>query len=203
MAKPPKLCAFCEKPGSITKQHIWPEWIKKIIPGTASSHSVVTGEFLTFNPGPKYPQTHAAMRQGPAGSRKVRNVCGPCNGGWMGRLETLVKPTASALILNQFRIIEGDEKRYLATWLSLISMMVEFTNPATAAIEQRDRTFLMERLEPPPHFNIWISRYEGFESLACTHMASKSLSPPTMVVIHINAIHKARPCSSGIFARTP
>jgi hypothetical protein len=48
--KTPMTCAFCGRPGQMTKQHIWPKWLKKIRPSTATSHTQVIGEFMTFSP---------------------------------------------------------------------------------------------------------------------------------------------------------
>jgi hypothetical protein len=127
--KAPRLCAFCGKPGTMTKQHIWPKWLKKIVPQVASSHTQVSGEFLTFKPGAKTPPRKEAIFQGPAGSRKIKNVCERCNNGWMSQIEQAAMGSAIPMINNLACTISPQEQRVLASWFALMTMMIEFTGP--------------------------------------------------------------------------
>ena len=159
--KPPKLCAFCGKPGKMTKQHIWPNWLKRIRTPVATSHTQVMGEFLTFSPGSRRPPYRAQTHQGHAGSRKIKNVCQTCNNGWMSRIEEAAKDAALPLILDQECSLTPNHQRELARWFTLMTMMSEFTDPMTAALRRDDRRFLTDHLDPPPIFKMWIGRYIG------------------------------------------
>jgi hypothetical protein len=178
--KPPKYCAFCDKPGTMTKQHIWPKWLKKIRHPVATSHTQVTGEFLTFSPRSRHLPYQATVHQGHAGSRKIKNVCQMCNNGWMSRIAEAAKETAVPLILGQSLNLTTYHQRELARWFTLMTMMVEFTSPATAALTSDDRRYLKDRLDPPPIFKMWIGRYSGTrpEQHWCRHVGmNMSLTP--------------------------
>src|SRR4051812_3812996 len=98
MAKPPGKCVFCGEPGDMSKQHVWPKWLKPHNPATGTHHLAQTGVFHTFEPAAATSPPGSELRQGPAGSRKVRRICRPCNHGWIRQfVEEPAKPTVLAL----------------------------------------------------------------------------------------------------------
>jgi hypothetical protein len=131
----------------MTKQHIWPKWLKKICPPTATSHTQTIGEFITFSPGSMHPPRSVRTHKGHAGSRKIKNVCVTCNNGWMSQLEEAAKESAVPLILNQKFNLTSYQQRELARWFTLMTMMVEFTDPLTAT-ERCASTPIARRLIP-------------------------------------------------------
>jgi hypothetical protein len=158
--KSPKLCTFCGKPGKMTKQHIWPKWLSKIRSPNATSHTQVTGQFLT-RPDQDSRPIAQKIHQGHAGSRKIKNVCQTCNNGWMSQFEEAAKDAAVPLILDREFSLTPYQQRELARWFALMTMMVEFTDPATAALTVEDRNFLKIHHDPPQTFKMWIGRYIG------------------------------------------
>lgn len=84
MSKPPGKCVFCSGIG-LTKEHVFSDWLKKLIPKTADQSDMFAGmhfnarasEFGFHNP----PQIR--RRQGSSQQRKKRIVCLKCNIGWM------------------------------------------------------------------------------------------------------------------------
>jgi hypothetical protein len=101
MSKPKGKCAFCGKPGDLTKSHIWPEWAEAILPQTATHHQQIIGEFLTFKPIAKGPEYFQRVRPGHVGKRKPRNTCLACNAGWMRLIEENTLPFMDSLILSK------------------------------------------------------------------------------------------------------
>jgi hypothetical protein len=175
--KAPTLCAFCGKPGKMTKQHIWPKWLGKIRPPVAKSHTQTIGEFLTFSPGSRRPPRSTKIHQGHAGSRKIKKVCGTCNNGWMSQIEEAAKEPATPLILDREFCLTAYHQRELARWFALMTMMIEFTDPLTAALTREDRKFLAGHLDPPPIFKMWIGRYSGGQpDLHWSHHMGMSMS---------------------------
>lgn len=163
----------------MSKQHIWPKWLSKIRKPLAASHTQVTGEFLS-RPGLGNRPIVRNIHQGHAGSRKIKTVCQICNNGWMSQIEEAAKDAAVPLILDRESKLTSDQQRELARWFTLMTMMVEFTDPATAALTGKDRTFFKINRDPPPNFKMWIGRYIGKhpEQHWCRHIGmNMSLTP--------------------------
>jgi hypothetical protein len=160
MSKPKTRCSFCGELGA-TKGHIWPDWFNKVLPQKSTHHEQELGKFSTFDLR-AYPLPHAKkIRQGSARSRKPRNTCSACNGGWMSRIEGSAIPFATPLILgNQLSVIPPYGQRTVAAFLSLMAMRLEFTG-VTRAVSQEDRDFLRHYREPSNRWKIWLATYVG------------------------------------------
>src|SRR4051794_11471516 len=77
-AMAPKTCVFCGSGGKLTGEHVFGDWLSRI---GLSTESVLQAAG---------PLNRSLRRMGvtrPFGWT-VRDVCGPCNNGWMSRLET-------------------------------------------------------------------------------------------------------------------
>jgi len=111
------------------------------------------------------------MRQGHSGSRKVRYVCGPCNNGWMSRMEARTRPILMPLIRGLLHQISTFDQRYLATWVAKTVMVAEYVHPDHIAVPDGHRLWMYAKLEPPPDWSIWIANYHGikWQSLALSH----------------------------------
>lgn len=186
MSKSAGKCVFCSRTG-LTKGHIWPRWLQQYLPKLATHHVQITGEFNTFEPARKPQATSRRTRQGHASSRKPRNTCKECNGGWMREIEE----AAMGPIIPLIQGISADAQdglspmlnawgqRALATFLCLCSIRVEFTNPETQAVPSEDRKWLMAKREPPPLWRIWIAKYNGDNAGEhwCRHSGLQLVSP--------------------------
>jgi hypothetical protein len=160
MSQPRGKCVFCGGTG-LTKGHVWPDWLNRIMPYTATHHEETTGYFSTFEPEVPGPPQTKRERQGHARSRKPRNTCLKCNGGWMNGIEDAAIPVASPLILgdNDFHLADHGQ-RLLAAFLCLISMRMQFLG-SMRPIPQSDRRYLKDHHQPPPLWVIWIARFDG------------------------------------------
>ncbi len=155
-------CVFCSK-GGLSKQHMWPDWIKKIVPRTDSSH---TQHLMRFNilPG-KTALIRPELQQhrGNIGARKIRNVCKSCNSGWMSRVEERAKPILTKLILGESTEINKLGQKEISSWATLMAVIAEYTDLETLAISETDRQWLMKNSEPPDGWRIWLGTYSGDE----------------------------------------
>src|SRR5258708_255743 len=86
MSKPAGRCVFCGGTG-LTRGHVWPDWLNKILPKTATHHEQETGKFNTFQTSVPGPEHSVRIGHGHARTRKPRNTCVTCNGGWMSLIE--------------------------------------------------------------------------------------------------------------------
>jgi hypothetical protein len=160
MTRPRGTCIYCGR-HDVTKQHVWPDWLKSVLPrDEEGTIQVVTGlrplpgRHVLVEPRMLFPRGHR-------GTRKIRNVCGTCNGGWMSRLEKLAKPSLTSLILGRPISLSSSDQRAIAAWAVMTSITAEFTDPRTLCIPVNDRLHLMNEQEPTANWRIFIGRYTG------------------------------------------
>jgi hypothetical protein len=161
MSKPIGKCVFCDRSGSLTKSHIWPEWVDTILPPNANSHEQVVGAFATFVPAAKGPAFFQKIKQGHVGTRKPRNTCKRCNGGWMRHIEEATMPFIADLLLGTPSLLDTVCQRLLASFLCLVSMRVEFGSQGMRAVPHSDHHWLMQHFQPNSDWRIWLARYQG------------------------------------------
>jgi hypothetical protein len=161
MSKPQKRCVFCGGTPA-TKGHIWPEWFDRFLPDKASHHQVSVGEILTFKTKADGPTPRMITRQGHAGSRKPRNTCTMCNGGWMSRLEQANVARMGALIVGEPVLLTSLDQWLLSALLCLITIRLEFSDQEMQGVPVAERRQLMATGHPPfDTWRIWIARFSG------------------------------------------
>jgi hypothetical protein len=160
MSKPTGKCVFCGNQGDLTKSHIWPEWAETILPQRATHHEQIIGEFATFTPKMAGPTKWRKVRPGHVGTRRPRNTCRSCNGGWMREIEEASMADMPSLLLGNPRLLSVASQKSLAAFLCLVTMRVESTSQMRT-IPQSDRDLLRTQREPPSYWKIWIARHEG------------------------------------------
>lgn len=175
-AKLPGRCVFCGG-ARLSKGHVWPEWLSAVLRDTGAYHEDRIGDFITFRSTIPGPTPARKVRNGPARSRKPRNTCVVCNGGWMSQIEQRSKSVASGLIGGNEMRIDEEAQRDLAALFCLITMRVEFLS-TMRSIAQFDRDFLRTRQYPPANWRIWIARYAAdasqYADLWCQHYAAQA-----------------------------
>jgi hypothetical protein len=153
-------CVFCNGTG-LTKQHVWPDWLKNVIPRDNNQHSQFLTHVSLKDPELVVVQPDVLVRQGHAGTRKIRNVCASCNNGWMSKLEGDVKSILTSLILNDVVRLGIESQKNISAWVVMTTIMQEYTDLKTQAIPAIHRKYLMENGIPPEGWEIWIGRYRG------------------------------------------
>ena len=142
----------------MSKGHVWPDWLNKILPKTATHHEQETGKFNTFDSTVPGPEHQVRIARGHARSRKPRNTCRRCNGGWMSLMEDYARPAATRLILDVPQLLDLANQDAVAALLTLISMRLEFLGDMRA-IPAEERNWLRCHLEPSNDWKIWIATF--------------------------------------------
>lgn len=161
--KPQGKCVFCNG-GGLSKEHIWSDWLKKLIPSREDHGEYRAGLYhergsQTFR-WTEFPQ--ARTRRGCVLQRRIRNVCERhCNNGWMSGVVERAKPHAERMILGQQFELERQGMSDLAAWIAITTIMQEFANPKAQRIPPNDRQVLMLAGTPPSTWSIWVARYGG------------------------------------------
>ncbi len=159
-AKPPGKCIFCEG-GDLTKQHVWPDMLGKVIPRVHSEHNQARSRFRTLPGRLAVLQLRVDKRQGDIGVKKLRNCCRTCNNEWIGGIEGRIKPVLFALIKGDSLTLAPREQSDLALWISIVASVAEFTDRETMAITQAERLYIREEERPPENWLIAVARYSG------------------------------------------
>lgn len=153
-------CVFCGRMG-VTKQHMWPDWLKKVIPreGTEHTQNITRMDMIQRDLVVIRPELH--FKRGPIGAKKIRRVCGPCNSGWMSALEGIAKHTLTTMITGNPILLNREMQTAVAAWTMMTAIVAEYTDVPTQAIPPADRRLLMQGNLPNDSWRIWIGKYEG------------------------------------------
>lgn len=157
-------CVFCGAAG-LSKEDIWPRWIRKASPHqlTEISSQMITHTHFADDESAAFVVPTITERQGDTTSRKVRKVCRThCNGGWMSRLETAVKPLLLPLMKDSSNVtLTAAEQAVVARWAVKTSIMMQYTDLSTKTSNPTDDIEFYEAGEPLGMNQVWLGRYEG------------------------------------------
>lgn len=147
-------CVFCGRNRTLSKEHIYPDWLLKAFPHPdptarnirrlSRTDDLDEGfETSTRDEGPVTadPTVRAVCQSGAKGDEG-------CNNGWMARLEEDSKELLLSLAQGRRRSIGVDEQRLLALWTAKTTVMVEQTNPhRQRAVSPAQRRWLYQHRE--------------------------------------------------------
>lgn len=152
MSKPQRRCIFCDG-HPVTKEHMWPDWLRNYIPRTKSSFYSQSGILFRSSA-----DTKTRRHSGDPHSMRVRCVCARCNSGWMSVLQSQAKPILIPLLKGARHSLRKREQAMLATWITMFTMVAEYRlRPGElAAISADERRQFMETRRPLPNWKIWI-----------------------------------------------
>lgn len=168
MSFAPNICIFCGKPGT-SKQHIFPNRLKRIIPRTQSAH-IRTRFGVNENA-----QIHKSQKtnQGHSGTVTCKKVCNNCNTKWMRLVEEKAYGILSNLALNQETIISGTDLVSLTAFLANFFAVVDQDDKNYAAVSQAERTYIFENQKPPPNWRFFVARVASTHTLWFRHHGLK------------------------------
>lgn len=115
-----KTCGFCGSPGA-TKEHVWPDWLRKVILEVRASAGQRMFTFET--------QTGGKTKTGknPDLSVTARMPCSGCNNTWMSGLENAVKPFMTDMVRFGEKVALSPERQlWLARWAVKTAMVYEY-----------------------------------------------------------------------------
>ncbi len=154
MVQKKKKCVFCVGDKKLTKEHIYPNWLKEYLPRVSEKsfhHVSVKGGSI---------EVGKLNRPGDLLSQRLRIVCSDCNSGWMSRLQMNSKPMLISLLQDDWTEINSYELNSLSAWVSMFCMVSEFSHLSTQVIPQEDRYYLSTFNTCPPSWNIYIGRVD-------------------------------------------
>jgi hypothetical protein len=149
-------CVFCGWEGKLTQEHAWPDWLRDELP-RGNDVGFIQGQRLIRDQGKIVSTT--PLRRETAANRKVRVVCQQnCNGGWMSRLESRIKPVLLALLHGERRHLSDEDQRLLAFWALKTAMMLQFTLALDLrAVPASHYEYIYQRRQAPPSCRVWLT----------------------------------------------
>lgn len=170
MSKPAKACMFCGRIGQMSKEHAWSQWLGRDIEVDSAQTTLTTG-FARTGEGllSKTPNRHVTKKASVLTTR-VREVCAPCNNGWMSRLETAVRPLLERLWAPSYpfcRTTVGvDDAAVLAAWATKTAWVREKAEGPTLTSTPQMRRNLADTRLPPDLTTVWFARFDGSNEFA-------------------------------------
>lgn len=155
--KRPKNCLFCGVKGSISKEHLWPQWLAAYL-STPSSNAHVN-EFYEGTAKQRPVLHRSSERQGAVTTKKIRAVCTACNNTWMSAAETGVKPIIVRLLGGSGLITVG-EASVLAYWVALKSIVGEHASEDAALTPPKERRLFQEKKAIPAFFRLFMAPHK-------------------------------------------
>lgn len=145
---PDETCLFCGKAAKPTREHVYPRWLARRF-GVEDIEMTVT-----FNA--------SEIRKYRRVDLQIKDACGPCNHGWMSRLEDAFKSSFGRMILGHPGTLDAETQRIGALWAVKLSLHVERSHVhlrggGYAPLD--NMRWLGDHSEPPPGSRVWITPY--------------------------------------------
>ncbi len=143
-----RVCAFCGGRG-LTKEHAWPKWLLELLGPTPNViHELIGSD-----------KTVVRLRETSGLEVVVRRVCGSCNMGWMGNLETSNQGVLTELIQGQATRLTPTSQAGLTRWLVKTGMMLNLSLHEQHIPSSHYHAFYATK-DPPDHMAAWLSSFE-------------------------------------------
>ena len=165
MAKPPKppyakgraRCIYCGSYKTMTREHIWADWLKAYIPRDMERHSGISA---TVHSDQSKNTAKTKRRAGDFHAQKLRIACRSCNTGWMSRLQENTKPHLVPMLTAKSANFYRSQQTTLAAWITMFVMTADYLDADMVSITQNERTWFKDHQRPPADWRIWVGKYK-------------------------------------------
>lgn len=154
------VCIFCQK-RPLTKEHLWPDWLKSIIGKDDTTHHdrhLFNADFISDNLIVIEP--NLIRKNGNSLNRTLKIVCEECNNTWMSKIEDKAKTILEALILNKPIKLDRKQQKMIVQWAVLRTIISEFTDEKTRVVTAKERKEFYQTNEVPANWYVWIGKKE-------------------------------------------
>src|SRR5664280_2429855 len=157
-------CVFCGASGTMTKEHVLPDWLERI--GLTGQPAAAGSGWL--NRSSEYRQTSRPFQT------TVKAVCATCNNGWMSQLEQIAGRVLAPIIRGEATTVPDKDQPTLAMWALKTTLMAM----RSSSQQDRDQGYGLppteftdlprqkDQLRPPDHVQVWLGHYSGQQHLA-------------------------------------
>jgi len=128
------FCIWCGSRRNLTREHVLAKkWRKHL--GDAASPRVVSGWQLDLASLQPIAIDETTPRQGSFTWTVSHLVCGPCNNGWMSRLEDAVEPLLFQAAMGHEVTLDAEQQAILLNWLAKTAIVMEFMDDQPKTFE--------------------------------------------------------------------
>lgn len=108
-----RQCLFCATVGPLSREHVWPRWIAKLLP---AGHRFSSRGTVGRHDGQPQARFGDVFESVDSCSWTARAVCGSCNNDWMSALESEAQPILGPLVTGESTTVLGADLRAAFRW---------------------------------------------------------------------------------------
>lgn len=157
MSKPAGRCIFCDREGDLTRQHVFPDRIRHLVPRTGTGHTFRSNSRIQLPHDVKVSRAER-NKNGDIGNLTVRKVCSSCNGGWMREAEEAAFVVAEPLISGKAASLTSSDQSKLTKLALIICLVAEMADRDVPASTLAERQQFFQTEEPPEGWFVFVGR---------------------------------------------
>lgn len=158
------ICCFCGRTGKLTKEHVWPKWLRKWPAYEVGRKAFGTGQQVRLEPVSSLdPDGRIQVSMTSVGRESqylpfvTVPVCAQCNNGWMSHLEQGAQRVMTPLINLRPHQISVPDQRLLTVWAAkCLYAYASVFHPQNLPFTAAEFQALREKREPPDRCAVWI-----------------------------------------------
>jgi hypothetical protein len=137
----------------MSKEHLWSKWVRNLLPDSLTDQNV----FYTMDDSHL---GHIRKIRLPLFELTVKDVCEPCNTGWMHDIEDAMKGVTEHLLLGGRRELHAGGQATIAAWAVLKLLVMSRVMPRRIVLDADYEAVYECRgtLQPPPSFRVYTAR---------------------------------------------
>jgi hypothetical protein len=161
--RPQRKCIFCGEGGTLgnkmTEEHLWSQWMHDYLPQVPEMMTAHGRRH--YRPGMALVQEK--VRQGQPFTRGFKLVCTRCNTGWMSGIDSDTKPILLKLLQGLPVTLLRNDRRSLATWLTLKFLVCDAIDPNDSVFDQFVRSDFKASRKIPRGLQIFVGTHNSPE----------------------------------------
>ncbi|MCL6302853.1 hypothetical protein [Streptomyces kronopolitis] len=114
--------------------------------------------------------------------QELKDICGPCNSGWMNALENRAEEPLKALFQGRRTHVSETEAADLGTWATKTAMVRGRVDGDPYTVPEVHRTHLMNNGIPPEHVTVWAVTCQFHPSARTRHFRVENELPGTPIL---------------------
>jgi len=159
-------CCFCGQTGKLSREHVWPKWLRKWPAYEAGLQSFGTGQSVREEPVSSLdPDGRIQVSMANVGQESqylpfvTVPVCSNCNNGWMSQLEQGAKRVLTPLIEGRSHDLNVPDQHLLTFWaVKCFFAYASVFHPQNLPFATEELGALRQRRQAPDGCVVWLGR---------------------------------------------